>query len=505
MTSAAQEAHVPGYAYDVFVSYASVNNQVFPSSTSTVGWVEMMVNDLRISLSQALGRGDWGEVWWDKRIDETVPFPAEIASALRQSATLLVILSKGWLTSGWCPHELSTFIDNCKAQGQSADGRIFLVLLGDVDKKARPKALATLRGFEFFTESEPGLTQRVRNESRNEDDPTNGAYWNGLNRLSRRLSERLEGLRAAAGAAARALPQPESLSAADQANDAALRLDTAADAPAKTIFLSEPPASLRDKRDSLDSQLRQSGYRVIPDRHLPDALDAYREAAQTALSESLLLVQLLDGQQDDDNAGRSNHGARHDLDLALARASGTPCLRWMSPASAVVQGATAPEDAQPISGPFNSFIRQVEDLARERLRQRAAPPPSTQPRVFIRAQMIDREQAEAAGQCLSEHDVGHALDTSDQHLVELLTNAPGRRGLLLVQDRCDRDWISSQLHICRGIHLEHGAQAPAIALFSPTPDRARPRGLFRQLHRLDALSSAACADFLRAVRGNPLP
>jgi hypothetical protein len=47
-------AYVPGYEYDFFVSYASVDNT--PVSPEDVGWVDALVSTLVDELARGLGR-----------------------------------------------------------------------------------------------------------------------------------------------------------------------------------------------------------------------------------------------------------------------------------------------------------------------------------------------------------------------------------------------------------------------------------------------------------------
>lgn len=102
-------AYVPGFDHDVFVSYAHVDN-VSLSDNPEEGWVYTLKDNLKKLLSQKLGRTEWGDIWIDLRLPRDEPFPSKISDAVQSSATLLVVLSDGYLESDWCRQELELFL-----------------------------------------------------------------------------------------------------------------------------------------------------------------------------------------------------------------------------------------------------------------------------------------------------------------------------------------------------------------------------------------------------------
>ncbi len=120
-------AYVPGHKNDIFVSYARVDNT--PIRGIDLGWVSHLVDTLDNILSQALGRSDLFELWMDTRRDSpAVRLTSDILDHVRQSATLLVILSPGYLASEWCRDELSCFVDTINADLQGSLRQIFVAL-----------------------------------------------------------------------------------------------------------------------------------------------------------------------------------------------------------------------------------------------------------------------------------------------------------------------------------------------------------------------------------------
>jgi hypothetical protein len=59
-------AFVPGFEYDIFISYAHVDNQM--ATSEAAGWVETFHKNLRIRLSQRFGRDGLVAIWRDENL-----------------------------------------------------------------------------------------------------------------------------------------------------------------------------------------------------------------------------------------------------------------------------------------------------------------------------------------------------------------------------------------------------------------------------------------------------
>ena len=101
-------AFVPGYQHDIFVSYAHVDDLTFPG-IEAAGWVATLIAGLNVKLSQNLGRSNLFSLWKDEQLSPNKPLTPEILNALKQSATLVIILSPGYMASPWCQREMQTF------------------------------------------------------------------------------------------------------------------------------------------------------------------------------------------------------------------------------------------------------------------------------------------------------------------------------------------------------------------------------------------------------------
>src|SRR5258706_5828560 len=82
-------AYLPSFEYDIFISYAHVDNLV-PRGGGR-GWVDRFQEELELELSRRLGRVGAAKIWWDNSLDgsqETVR--SEEHTSELQSLTNLV-------------------------------------------------------------------------------------------------------------------------------------------------------------------------------------------------------------------------------------------------------------------------------------------------------------------------------------------------------------------------------------------------------------------------------
>ena len=97
-----------------------------PESVTQEGWVTTLVRGLKKRLAQKLGRNDAFTLWMDYELAGNVPFTPEIMHTLQHSATLLLILSPGYLASKWCQQEMHAFLHTLRERAQ-AGSSVFIV------------------------------------------------------------------------------------------------------------------------------------------------------------------------------------------------------------------------------------------------------------------------------------------------------------------------------------------------------------------------------------------
>src|SRR5262249_52251821 len=134
-------AYVPGYEFDLFVSYAHVDN--------AHGWVDALDDILRKGLAAKLGRSEAFSVWRDSQnLRGNQEISGHIPGQVRKSANFLAVLSPGYSASMHCLEELQAFLDSVKPE---AKGRLFVVSIDPIDDlREELKAFRDLVKYQFW-------------------------------------------------------------------------------------------------------------------------------------------------------------------------------------------------------------------------------------------------------------------------------------------------------------------------------------------------------------------
>lgn len=250
------------YTYDIFISYAHVDN--LPVFSEERGWIEQFYEDLRILLAQRLGRMDDVRIWWDnRRLDGSVVFDASIEEGINRSAVMLCLLSSGYMRSDYCQKELDVF--HTKAQKEEPGlkvgdrSRLLNVLLYNIPFKQWPPELSGTTGFPFYHK---------------EDDDDWGAPLDVDDPLFRK---QLLELRDALAGLIEDLKEPQPTPA-----------------PALSIFFGDVADSLRTVRKRTVAELEKQGYSVVCDVPPPFEKEEHERAVKEQIENAILNVHLLD-------------------------------------------------------------------------------------------------------------------------------------------------------------------------------------------------------------------
>ena len=231
-------SYVPGFRYDLFVSYASEDN--------VDSWVERFQAQLTAELIRLLGR-PFSErtVFFDKlRLNVGQAYPAELDNSARDSALLVALLSPNYVTSGWCSRERQQF------QQHLPRGLSFAECLAAVLVRPIGPLPQILRDAQHKSFVAPGSQEPWRAGSRK--------WLETVNQLAVDVRDVLQKLRNCAG----------------------------------TVFLGASIPSDMDLRDRLADYLSWQGFRANPD---PAALLDDRAATQKALAAAACAVHFVGG------------------------------------------------------------------------------------------------------------------------------------------------------------------------------------------------------------------
>jgi hypothetical protein len=384
-------AYVPNYEHDVFVSYAHVDNEsLLPGEK---GWVHTFHSQLETLLKWNLGRPDNFSIWFDPQLRGNDPVTAEILDQLKNSATILIFLSKGYLASKWCQQELELFVQ----QAGATSGRIFVIELDKIDKSKLPEALRDLRGYPFWYQETD--TTMVRRLAIPKPDPNEKQYFNTVGDVAKNLADLLEELRKTID------KPPAPLQPIEQA-----RLGP--------VFLAEAPGSLKTRRDDVRRYLEQHQVHILPEAPIPfiENPQEARKRLEEDLKKSKLFIQLL------------NEYSSFKIPLTQyksARALGITVAQWRDPEldksnvedSEHQQFLEGPEVQATGIGEFEAFIlRQLKPADTQPKREK----PCSDILVFLNASPEDENLKYKLIEILKNYGIGYsgALEISERHKPE---------------------------------------------------------------------------------------
>jgi hypothetical protein len=134
-------SYVPGFRYDIFLSYASEDN--------VDGWVEKFQEQLTGEITRLIGR-PFSErtVFFDKlRLRVGQAYPEELDNCARDSALLVALLSPNYINSDWCSRERSRFQDRLPCGASFPE---CLASIGVRPTGALPQILANAQRKSFY-------------------------------------------------------------------------------------------------------------------------------------------------------------------------------------------------------------------------------------------------------------------------------------------------------------------------------------------------------------------
>jgi len=266
-------AYIPGFAYDIFISYSHTNN-LHPEEEPK-GWIEQFFERLKILLAQNYGRTDKIQVWWDsKRLAGNTKFDASIQEGIEKSAILLCLNSWAYLESEYCRKERAIFArvnpPEKMTTRASHNYRIINVLLNNIHYANWPAEFEGTCGFVFHDGKEP-------DDYGDPIDPTKIEFKDNLHELR----DALVGLIDEMSKERMSAEQKEVRETEDQEQPF-------------TIFMGEVTDPLRSTRKKIIAELVSKNFVVLPDVPPPYESAAHAEKVKRAIEKCDLSVHLLD-------------------------------------------------------------------------------------------------------------------------------------------------------------------------------------------------------------------
>jgi hypothetical protein len=252
---------IPDFDDDIFINYAHDDNDFLDESDK--GWVDALYERLKRRLKNLTGIDP--EIFLDRRGMRGNGYVTDtLVIKLHRVALLVAILSPSYLTSEWCIKELSEFYKQASETGGvglNNKSRIFKVIKTPIEEIPCPPELKELPGYEFYGEDSQGKIREFKHVPR----------FSNFDKF------------------------------VDKSDDLAVDIkdfvkDCVGLNPShRTVYLAETITDLKEERESVRRELRQHGYRVLPEKLLPTDGPQFREAVREDLKQSRLSVHLIGG------------------------------------------------------------------------------------------------------------------------------------------------------------------------------------------------------------------
>jgi len=258
-------AQIPGFKYDIFISYTHNDNH---SPTDDPGWVDRFHAELESWLKHRRGFSDLA-IWRDKALDGNTEFNISIEDKIKHSALFFVLNSRNYHQSAYCRKELEWFHHY---HGERPGGllvgehhRIFNILLNNIPYQQWPEELGGTSGFAMHDSQSPGQLGDFTT-------PDDERFRKQLRRIVDAVEATLEEF-------ARLKPTPEHRGEPGHG---------------VRIFVADAADSLQDFRERIIAEVKGSKAQVLED--IPPPLESAQHAATVAkaLAQVDLSIHLFD-------------------------------------------------------------------------------------------------------------------------------------------------------------------------------------------------------------------
>jgi len=445
MTPVPDMAYVPGFKYDVFISYAWVNNQSADDRDGESGWVTQFCKRLRRGLDEKLGRIGSSSFFFDEAgMARERDFNPQIEAALKSSATMMVLFSDGYLQSKACCDEMRLFNELTGAAHSS--GRVFLVRIDDVPQHVWPdnfrKYFHNVLGYEFFRKHDRGLVLRL--------DFEDNKFKLEYEILRKSLSLKLKAMKLDAEKKP-PLPVPVQ--------------------PTVLIGQTTPDPRLRAARKALFSHCESAQLTVLPQGNYPSSPEKFRELFQQHLTQAHVFVHLLtDAYSDRTEEFPDGFEGYQDQ---MARAANVTILRWRDAAidldaiddAAHRQFITAPDVRSDLPSIFFQAVVEAAQssfqIARDAVHG-GGNGKSVSQVVLVRADENDSDATREMVTRLAQANIGCRVARNGVPLVDRLRKIPFD-ALIVILGQCSPLWIEEQGDELLAVDLNMKDQTPLRA------------------------------------------
>jgi hypothetical protein len=461
-------AYTTGFEYDVFISYAAVDD-IEPVGDNGRGWVTMFVQNLEMVLASRLAGREKLRIYFDRRNLRGNHQLQELPDAVGKSALFLAITSPAYAEREWTKRELDAFL-----KGSPDSLRLFAAEYLPLDAgETYPHPLNDRKRLKFWDVDEMSSFAAMPLALKS------NLLRNRIHDLAHQIKQQLVAINAAESA------RPAIIKAADVIADDGARRSKG------VVFLAQTTDDLEEERDQIRRYLEQFGYLVLPAGDLPGGGEAFRAEIERDIKQADLYVHLLGPRAGRFPADLEDGYAA--TQVKVAREAGKRLLLWRHPELNLDgvtdnrQRALLTDEAMVVCGleTFKATIRTRLE-ARPKSEEQERPAPAL---VFIDASELDHDVAKIAQQEFQARKMSVAIPlyqgSAEEVREDLTENMKECDVLVFIYGMAPPAWVRAQMRLFS--KLRPGTRARLVAIFVGPPDEKPPDIGFSMpdLHRVD--------------------
>jgi TIR domain len=314
---------------DIFISYAIIDNQAL--NPGEEGWISNVHRMMEVRLSQLIGAKP--KIWRDEKLSGNDQLTGILKETVKKSAVMVSILSPRYVQSEWCKMEVKEFYEEGKAKGNLSlknRSRVFKIVKTKIPYEEHPPEMKDMLGYEFFVVDQ--ATGRPREFNKVYGSEYERMFWAKLDDLAHDIAETLQmireqGMVTTAGAAPSFGPVKE------EGEEKASATATVESSPDKVVFLAETTFDAREFREKIMRELKDRGFRVLPDMVLPTVGPDLESMLREQLPQCKHIIQIIGENYGlvPEAATQSMVEIQNAIAAEVSQQKGIPRLIWLNP------------------------------------------------------------------------------------------------------------------------------------------------------------------------------
>jgi hypothetical protein len=452
MSEGGKKAYVPDFEYDVFISYAWVNNYPDVDDEPESGWVTRFKKKLQRHLDERLGRTNASKIFVDRvNLKKNQDFNPQIEAAVKSSAVFVAMFSDGYVASPGCRDEIRHFA-NIVGGELPRSGRFFLARIDHVDRDSWPDEFdwytENLIGYDFVA-PDPINERLVR--IRYGDDQ----FHRPLEDLRTDLATKLKEMR-------------KERDSGKQVSGTHDEGNVTADSKRPTILISQATADLRKQRRQLVNYCENAQLQVLGAAPYAAAPESFQESFRSDLQQANLFVQVLSDCYSDRTEGFPD--GKELWQLNEARAAGLSVLQWHDSDLELEEiddckHADLVTHPDVRTDPPASFHKDVVDRAQRAFDVGRAPPKDDDAKYAL-VKFAENVQGQIGEMLnvLKDANVSCLSSTNGRPMIDQLREIPFS-ALVVVLGDSPRDWLEDRGQELLSVELNLKDQAPVRAYY----------------------------------------